>query len=47
MYEYLTLKMFHDEEEQVIKVCYPFKPEADQQPNNYRQIRTIQENIEK
>merc|ERR1711867_285771 len=45
--EQMQGEMFHDEEAQVIKVSYPFKPEADHQPNNFRQIRTIQENIER
>ena len=45
--DYMEKNMVYDKEEKVIKVSYPLRPEAEVQPNNYRQIRKIQENIEK
>ena len=39
--------MFHDEVNNQIRVSYPFKPEADDQESNYKQIKAIQENLER
>ena len=38
--------MRYDPGEQVIHVVYPFRECADAQPDNFRQIRKIQANIE-
>merc|ERR1711867_197864 len=38
--------MAYNEEENVINVVYPFRDCADSQPNNYKQVRKIQESIE-
>ena len=36
-----------DSQTGLIKISYPFIPEADDQANNYHQVRAIQTNIEK
>ena len=39
--------MSYDEKEAVIRVCYPFRPEAERSGNNYHQVKKIQESIER
>ena len=39
--------MSHDSELNVIKVTYPFMEAAKSEPNNFHQIRKVQENIER
>ena len=39
--------MVLDEEQRVIRVSYPLKEEHLDQPNNYRQVRAVQGNIER
>ena len=39
--------MSYDAERKEIRVSYPFTAEAVVQPDNYKQVRAIQENIER
>ena len=44
--DWMQDRMYHDSDKNVIRVSYPLRPEAERQPNNFRQVRAIQEKIE-
>ena len=43
---YMEDAMEYDATEKVIRVAYPLHDDADVQPDNYRQIKKVQESIE-
>ena len=43
---WMQSNMHHDPEARVIRVRYPLRPEAAEQPNNFHQVRRIQEKVE-
>merc|ERR1711867_76616 len=45
--EYMQQEMKLDEAEKVIRVAYPLRDEHRDQPNNFRQVRAVQGNIER
>ena len=44
---FMETTMKYNEQDQVIEVAYPLHDMADSQPDNLKQIRKIQENIER
>merc|ERR1711867_50385 len=45
--QFMEDTMAYNEKDQVIEVSYPLYDEADSQPDNLKQVRVVQENIEK
>ena len=39
--DYMEEHMHYDDEAKVIRVAYPLREAADQQPDNYKQVRKI------